>query len=210
MMKKALPYTMGKAVCLWSGTAFYAVSIPTLHTRLKWVLTRDSEDEVSRKSISWEIRPMGLPCNLSSPGGMHQCDPVDGLLVCLRLCSRTHHLLVSLHYVCTLCMQFSATETSFQTPPARQRGEACDLVSARHRRHSLKVIVSCHPRYPQGLLEICIAVAGLFDYFGPSFDEQTCFSDDAILLSRVQRRLEGAKHALLLRGNLLGTVHALS
>lgn len=111
---------------------------------------------------------MRLPCNLSSPGGMHQCDSVDGLLICLRLCSRTHHLLVSLHYVCTLCMQFSATETSFQTPPARQRGEACDLVSARHRRHSLKVIASCHPRYPQGLLEICIAVAGLFDYFGPS------------------------------------------
>lgn len=44
MMKKALPNTMGKAVCLWSGTAFCAVSLPTLHTRLKWVLTRDSED----------------------------------------------------------------------------------------------------------------------------------------------------------------------
>jgi adiponectin receptor len=33
MMRKAFPYTMAKAVCLLSGTAFYAVSLPISHTR---------------------------------------------------------------------------------------------------------------------------------------------------------------------------------
>ncbi|OAQ61384.1 hemolysin-III family protein [Purpureocillium lilacinum] len=33
MMRKALPYTLAKAGCLLSGTSFYAVSLPTSHTR---------------------------------------------------------------------------------------------------------------------------------------------------------------------------------
>lgn len=33
MMRKAFPYTMVKAVCLLSGTSFYAVNLPISHTR---------------------------------------------------------------------------------------------------------------------------------------------------------------------------------
>ena len=38
MMRKAFPNTLAKAGCLLSGTAFYAVSIPFLHTREKLTL----------------------------------------------------------------------------------------------------------------------------------------------------------------------------
>jgi predicted membrane channel-forming protein YqfA (hemolysin III family) len=39
MTRKALPYTLAKAGCLLSGTWFYAVSLPFLHTRERLTLT---------------------------------------------------------------------------------------------------------------------------------------------------------------------------
>ena len=39
---------------------------------------------------------MGLPLDLSHPGGMRRCGPVDGVSGCLRLCSRKSYVLVSL------------------------------------------------------------------------------------------------------------------
>lgn len=39
MMRKALPYTLAKAVCILSGTAFYAVSISPFHTQTREKLT---------------------------------------------------------------------------------------------------------------------------------------------------------------------------
>lgn len=41
--------------------------------------TCGSEDQVSRKSISRQIRPLGLPFDLPHSGGMRRCGPVDGL-----------------------------------------------------------------------------------------------------------------------------------
>jgi hypothetical protein len=100
MMRKAFPYTMAKAGCLLSGTLFYAVSLNN------FALTREinpntcgSEDQVSRKSISWQIRPMGFTFDFSRPGGMRRCGPVDRVPGCLRLCSRKSYLLVSLSYI---------------------------------------------------------------------------------------------------------------
>jgi adiponectin receptor len=40
MMKKAFPYTMAKAGCLLSGTAFYSVSLPNPYIREKKDLTQ--------------------------------------------------------------------------------------------------------------------------------------------------------------------------
>jgi hypothetical protein len=100
MMRKAFPYTLAKAGCLLSGTSFYAVSLQ-FHTRERnWPYnTYGSEDQVSRKSISWQIRPMGLPFDLPRPGGMRRCGPVDGLSGCLRLCAGISYLLVFLKSV---------------------------------------------------------------------------------------------------------------
>jgi predicted membrane channel-forming protein YqfA (hemolysin III family) len=39
MMRKAFPYTLAKAACLLSGTAFYAVSLLISHTREKLAIT---------------------------------------------------------------------------------------------------------------------------------------------------------------------------
>lgn len=48
MMRKAFPYTMAKAGCLLSGTAFYAVSLLISHTRENIdPNTCGSEDQVS-------------------------------------------------------------------------------------------------------------------------------------------------------------------
>ena len=102
MMRKAFPYTMAKAGCLLSGTAFYAVSLPISHTREIYPETCGSEDQVSWKSISWQIRLMGLPFDLSHPGRMRRCGPVDGVSECLPLCSSKFYLLVSLSYVSML------------------------------------------------------------------------------------------------------------
>ena len=40
MMRKAFPYTLAKAGCLLSGTAFYAVSFPISRTSEKLTLTK--------------------------------------------------------------------------------------------------------------------------------------------------------------------------
>lgn len=42
---------------------------------------------------------MGLPFDLSHPGGMRRCGPVDRVSGCLRLCSRKSYLSISLSYV---------------------------------------------------------------------------------------------------------------
>lgn len=81
--------------------------------------TCGSEDQISRKSISWQIRPMGLPFDLSHPGGMRRCGPVDGVSGCLRLCSCKPYLLFSLNYVYTPSMELLATGTSSQTLTVR-------------------------------------------------------------------------------------------
>lgn len=80
MMRKAFPYTLAKAGSLLSGTAFYAVSLPISH-KLEEPSpnTCGHEDQVSGKQISWQIRPMGIPFNLSHPGGMRRCGSVDGV-----------------------------------------------------------------------------------------------------------------------------------
>lgn len=84
MMRKAFPYTLAKAGCLLSGTSFYAVSLPTApHKRKIDPNTCVSEDQVSRKSISWQVRPMGLPFDLSHPSGVRRYGPVDRVFVCL-------------------------------------------------------------------------------------------------------------------------------
>ena len=100
MMRKAFPYTMAKAGCLLSGTAFYAVSLPFVHKR-EMDLTDVNQDQISGKSISWQIRSMRLSFDLSRPGGMCRCGSVDGVSGCLRLCWRKSYLLVSLReYAC--------------------------------------------------------------------------------------------------------------
>lgn len=115
MMRKAFPYTLAKAGCLLSGTSFYAVSLPISHTIEIDPNTCGSEDQVSRKSISWQIRPMGLPFDLSHPGGMRRCGPAGGISGCLRLCARKSYLLVPLSYVYMPSMKLLATGASFQT-----------------------------------------------------------------------------------------------
>lgn len=97
MMRKAFPYTLAKAGCLLSGTLFYAVSLPISHSAEK--IDPNScgfKDQVPRKSISRQIRLIGLPFDLSLPGGMCRCGPVDGVSGCLRLCAAKSYLLVSL------------------------------------------------------------------------------------------------------------------
>ena len=120
MMRKAFPYTLATAGCLLSGTSFYAVNLPVSHTREEIDSnTCGSEDQVSRKSISWQIRLMGLPVDLSHPGGVRRCGPVDGVSGCLRLCSRKSYLLVSLSHVYMPSRELLATGTSFQTLTVR-------------------------------------------------------------------------------------------
>lgn len=73
--------------------------------------TCGSEDQVSRKTISRQIRPMGIPFDLSHPGGMRRCGPVDWVPGCFRLCSHKSDLLVSLSYVYMPSMELPATGT---------------------------------------------------------------------------------------------------
>jgi hypothetical protein len=113
MMRKALPYTLAKACFLLSGTAFYAVSFPGLHRGEDWPNACGSEDQVPRKSVSWQIWPMGLPCDLSYPGGMRCCGSVDGLSGRLRLCSSKSYLFFSLSYICMPSTESLAAGTCF-------------------------------------------------------------------------------------------------
>jgi len=113
MMHKAFPYTMAKAFCLLSGVSFYAVSFQASHAREKATLnTRGSEDQVSRKFISGQIRPLGVPFDLSRPGGVRRRGPVDGVSGCLRLCSSKYYLPGSLSCVYMPCMELSTSGRS--------------------------------------------------------------------------------------------------
>ncbi|PQE23300.1 hemolysin-III family protein [Rutstroemia sp. NJR-2017a BBW] len=112
-------WSLGSKYRLFRALMFVAtglsISLPISHTRETDPNAYGSEDQVSRKSISWHIRPMGLPFDLSHPGGMRRCGPVDRVSGCLRLCSRKSYLLVSLTYVYMPSMELLATEMSFQT-----------------------------------------------------------------------------------------------
>jgi adiponectin receptor len=55
MMRKAFPYTLAKAGCLLSGTFFYAVSLLFPGKRELTLKHVSLKDQVSRKSISWQI-----------------------------------------------------------------------------------------------------------------------------------------------------------
>lgn len=86
--------------------------------------TCGSEDQVSRKSISWQIQLMGFTFHFSRSGGMRRCGPVDRVPGCLRLCSRKSYLLVSLSYIYVPSIEPPAIETTFQTLTVRWRKEA--------------------------------------------------------------------------------------
>jgi hypothetical protein len=60
----------------------------------------DSKDQVSRKSISWRLWPVGISFNLSHLGGMRRCSPVGRISRCFQLCSRKPYVLIFLSYVC--------------------------------------------------------------------------------------------------------------
>ena len=62
---------------------------------------------------------MELPFNLSHPGGMRCCGPVDGVSECLRLCSHKAYLLVFLSNVYMPSMEPVVTGASFQTLTVR-------------------------------------------------------------------------------------------
>lgn len=113
MMRKAFPYTMAKAGCLLSGTAFYAVSLPNSHIREKLILTHGSKGQVSWKPISGQIRLMGLPFDFSHPGGMRRCSPVDGVSGCLRLCADNPYLLVYLKSVLLVWVSSSIVKVEY-------------------------------------------------------------------------------------------------
>ena len=101
MMNKALPYTLTKAGCLICGTSFYAVCLPILRTK-EMPLAHVILDQISRESISWQIRPVGLPFNLPHPGCMRSCGPADRVSGCLRLRQCKFDLLVPLSDVYAL------------------------------------------------------------------------------------------------------------
>lgn len=104
MMRKAFLYTMVKAGCLLSGTAFYAVSFQVLHPRERLKLTQlILKDQVSRKSISWQIRPTGVSYDLPYPGGMRRCGAADRVSGYFRLCSSKLCLLVTLRCIQKPC-----------------------------------------------------------------------------------------------------------
>jgi hypothetical protein len=42
-------------------------------------LTLRFQDQISRKPIAWQIRPVGLSLHLPYFGGMCRCGPVQGL-----------------------------------------------------------------------------------------------------------------------------------
>ena len=131
--------------------------------------TCGSEDQVSRKPISWQIRPMGFTFDFSRPGGMRRCGPVDRVPGCLRLCSRKSYLLVSLSYIYTHIYMPNielpaTTETSFQTPTVPWRREAM----ANTNDNCLFPTASS----AKGL-EISSLSVGFSKYFKPEIDERS-------------------------------------